>query len=212
MKSPSPVSAFKAPLRRRIARARAAELERRVEHDVNRFLEQFPPEIPVLKPIQVYPTALPGFDLEQALNFIASACPKKLSPITIERPFMEAFQRIQQDKHPNPAAWLLGRALQYYELTQTWDAAEQKYIKTPAKFFEDRVYDEDLSLWDHSSTPATGGKSGRNTGTKHNSGSRGRADQNRDALCRAFPDEPPAPPAPDSPIYKPADGDPRPGS
>jgi len=141
------------------------KLERRVKEDVSLFLKQFPPEIPVLKPIQVYPTALPGFDLEQALNFIASASPKKLSPITIERPFMGAFQRIQ-GQHPNSAAWLLGRALQYYELAQTWDTAEQKYIKTPAKFFEDRVYDEDPSLWDHSATPGTGGRSGRNTGTK----------------------------------------------
>jgi hypothetical protein len=42
---------LKNSLRRRIARARTAELERRVEEDVKLFLEQFPPQIPVLKPI-----------------------------------------------------------------------------------------------------------------------------------------------------------------
>lgn len=47
---------------------------------------------------------------------------------------MEACQLVQ-DKHEDPVAWLLGRVLQYYELTQTWDREEQRYIKTPAKFF-----------------------------------------------------------------------------
>jgi hypothetical protein len=42
---------LKNSLQRRIARARAAELDRRVKEDVKLFLEQFPPNIPVLKPI-----------------------------------------------------------------------------------------------------------------------------------------------------------------
>jgi hypothetical protein len=121
---------------------------------------------------------------------------------------MDAVQRIAaQHKDVDSArTWLLGRALEYYELTQTWDAAEQKYIKTPAKFFKDRVYEEDPSLWDRSAP--LGGTSGRNTGTKRNS-SRGQTERNLDDLQRAFPVETPATPTPDRPSDNPPDADPR---
>ncbi len=179
---------LKNSLRRRIARAREAEIKWHVERDISAFSERFPPEVPVLKPIQVHPTAPLGFTLEQALKLIVTASPEKHSPITIERPFLEAVQLIL-GRHEGDAGlaatWLMGRALKYYELTATWDAEEQQYVKTPAKFFEDRVYDEDRRLWDRSATRAKGGKAARNTGAKRNSSS-GRTERDLDAVQPSF--------------------------
>ena len=109
---------------------------------------------------------LPPFDLVAKLRMISQASPKRQRTSSFRKKFIAAMrERVASgaaSSEEAAATWLLGKALLYYEhVSQTWAKRDQRHCKTPARFFEEKVYTEKRKLWKRAGRHGNGYSSGQ---------------------------------------------------